>query len=74
VSRLSRPILFVTVATLGALGIVPAANLLGGSAAVPWWSAAVRDLLASGSLIVLVALALGLVLADRSRRRWKMRG
>jgi len=74
VSRRSRPILFVAVATLGALGIVPVANLLGGSAAVPWWSAAVRDWLASGSLIVLVALALGLVLAERVDRSiaWTM--
>ena len=73
-SRLSRPILFVAVATLGALGIVPVANLLGGSAAVPWWSAAVRDWLASGSLIVLVALALGLVLAEHVDRSiaWTM--
>ncbi len=53
---------------------MPVANLLGGSAAVPWWSAAVRDWLASGSLIVLVALALGLVLAERVDRSiaWTM--
>ena len=43
-------------AALTALGLVPVANLLGGSASVPWWSAAVHEWLFAGTAIVLAAL------------------
>ncbi len=53
---------------LAALGLVPVANLLGGGASVPWWSAAVREWLLTGTALVLVALGLGRVFGDRLDR------
>ena len=52
-------------AVLAALGLVPLANLLGGGASIPWWSAAVRDWLVTGTAIVLTALGLGRVSGER---------
>src|SRR5439155_458791 len=43
------------VTSLAVLGLVPVANLLDG-ASIPWWSAAVRDWLVTGTAIVVVAL------------------
>src|SRR3989449_7820260 len=55
-------------AVLAALGLVPLANLLGGGASLPWWSAAVRDWLVTGTAIVLTALGLGWVSGERVDR------
>ena len=55
-------------AVLAALGLVPLANLLGGGASIPWWSAAVRDWLVTGTAIVLTALGLGWVSGERVDR------
>jgi hypothetical protein len=55
-------------ATLAVLGLVPVANLLGGGASIPWWSAAVRDWLVTGTAVVLAALGLGRVFGERLDR------
>jgi len=52
------------VTSLAVLGLVPVANLLDG-ASIPWWSAAVRDWLVTGTAIVVVALGLGRVFGER---------
>jgi hypothetical protein len=53
---------------LAALGFVPVANLLGGGATIPWWSAAVREWLVAGTAVALVSLGLGRVLGERLDR------
>jgi hypothetical protein len=52
-------------AALVTLGFLPVANLIAGSAYIPWWSAAVRDWLTAGAAIVLVAWLLARVLGVR---------
>lgn len=64
----ARWVPLTAVAVLAGLGLVPVANLLGGGASIPWWSAAVRDWLVTGTAIVLVALGLARVLGDRLDR------
>ncbi len=65
--RARLPVLGAAV-VLAALGLVPVANLLGGGASVPWWSAAVREWLVSGTAIVLAALGFGRVFGARLDR------
>src|SRR6266704_3147552 len=62
----------IAAAVLAALGLVPVANLAGGQAFVPWWSAAVREWLLVGGAMLLVALGLARLLGRRVDR-WAAR-
>ena len=62
-----RLLSLAAVAALAALGLVPVANLLSGGS-IPWWSAAVRDWLVTGTAILLTALGLGRVFGERVDR------
>src|SRR5439155_14619718 len=66
--RGARLLSLTAVGALAALGLVPVANLLDGGASIPWWSAAVRDWLVTGTAIVLAALGLGRVFGERLDR------
>ena len=53
---------------LAALGLMPVANLLGGGATIPWWSAAVLEWLVVGTAVALASLGLGRVFGERLDR------
>jgi 4-amino-4-deoxy-L-arabinose transferase-like glycosyltransferase len=55
-------------AALAALGLAPVANLVSGAPYIPWWGAAVREWLVTGSAIVLVALGVARVVGERLDR------
>lgn len=52
-------------AVLAALGLCPAANLISGGPYIPWWAAAVREWLVTGTAIVLAALGFGRIFGER---------
>ncbi len=57
-----------TAAALALLGLLPVANLVSGTAYVPWWSPAVREWLVVGGGIAIVAWGGARLLGERLDR------
>ena len=53
---------------LAVLGLLPVANLVSGTAYVPWWSAAVREWLVAGAVVAVVAWGGARLLGERLDR------
>ena len=67
--RLSgRLVPLLAAAAVVALGFVPLANVLSGGPYIPWWTAAVREWLVTGSAILLLAILLARLLGERLDR------
>ncbi len=58
----------VAAGVLAVLGLLPVANLVSGTAFIPWWSGAVREWLTAGAAVVILALALARLLGERLDR------
>jgi hypothetical protein len=55
-------------AAVAALGLLPVANLVSGTAFIPWWSSAVQEWLLRGTGVALAALGAALLLGERLDR------
>jgi hypothetical protein len=58
----------VAAGVLTVLGLLPVANLVSGTAFIPWWSGAVREWLTTGTAVVILALGLARLLGERLDR------